>query len=345
MFKRNIKRSGSWLLMLCMLLFLAACSSEGANSTSTNEVKEEQTSEQPAEQKTAEQKTDDQQTEKEANKTRIISTVTGDVEVPTHPERVIVDWDLGHVLALGVEPVGASKTILEYGRFLEPYVTDQTQDIGGDGQVSVEKMLALNPDLIITWDPKMVEQYSKVAPTVVYDTAKYDNIHEEITAMGEILNRQKEAEEWLSSFDKRVEAAKEKIKGVIPEDATFSIIDVATTKSTIVVGESGERGGDALYQILGVTPQPRVKSDIIDKGEIRLDVSWEKVGDYAGDYVFMVRNGEGSELELPSVWNSLDAVKNKRVYELDMKKYFTSDPLSALLQAEEMAALLTGGQK
>lgn len=321
--------------MFCLLLFLAACSSEGANNTSTNEVKEEQTSEQPAE----------QTAEKDMKKTRIISTVTGDVEVPTHPERVIVDWDLGHVLALGVEPVGASKTILEYGRFLEPYVTDQTQDIGGDGQVSVEKMLALNPDLIITWDPKMVEKYSKVAPTVVYDTGKYDNIHDEITAMGEILNRQKEAEEWLTSFEERVEVAKEKIRGVIPEDATFSIIDVATTKSTIVVGESGERGGDALYQILGVTPHPRVKSDIIDKGEIRLDVSWEKVGDYAGDYVFMVRNDVGSELELPSVWNSLDAVKNKRVYELDMKKYFTSDPLSALLQAEEMAALLTGGPK
>ncbi|MGM1045664.1 MAG: ABC transporter substrate-binding protein [Bacillota bacterium] len=335
MFKRNIKRTGSWLLMLCLLLFLVACSSEGTNSTSTNEVKEEQTAEQTAE-KTK---------EKDTKKTRIISTVTGDVEVPTYPERVIVDWDLGHVLALGVEPVGASKTILEYGRFLEPYVTDQTQDIGGDGQVSVEKMLELNPDLIITWDPKMVEQYSKVAPTVVYDTGKYDNIHDEITAMGEILNRQKEAEEWLTSFDERVEVAKEKIRGVIPEDATFSIIDVATTKSTIVVGETGERGGDALYQILGLTPHPLIQSEIIDKGEVRLDVSWEKVGDYAGDYVFMVRNGVGSELELPSVWNSLDAVKNKRVYELDMKKYFTSDPLSALLQAEEMAALLTGGPK
>lgn len=335
MFKRNIKRTGSWLLMLCLLLFLVACSSEGTNSTSTNEVKEEQTAEQTAE-KTK---------EKDTKKTRIISTVTGDVEVPTYPERVIVDWDLGHVLALGVEPVGASKTILEYGRFLEPYVTDQTQDIGGDGQVSVEKMLELNPDLIITWDPKMVEQYSKVAPTVVYDTGKYDNIHDEITAMGEILNRQKEAEAWLTSFDERVEVAKSKIKGVIPEDATFSIIDVATTKSTIVVGETGERGGDALYQILGLTPHPLIQSEIIDKGEVRLDVSWEKVGDYAGDYVFMVRNGVGSELELPSVWNSLDAVKNKRVYELDMKKYFTSDPLSALLQAEEMAALLTGGPK
>lgn len=338
MFKHRVQRTGVMVLMLCLLLFLAACSSDGTNGTNTNEVKEE-TSEQTAE-KTTEQTTE-QSEEKDTQATRIISTATGEVEVPAHPERVIVDWDLGHVLALGVEPVGTSKTILEYGRFLEPYVTDKTQDIGGDGLVSVEKMLALNPDLIITWDPKMVDQYSKVAPTVVYDTGDYDSIHDEMTAMGEILNRQKEAEAWLTSFDERVEVAKSKIKGVIPEDATFSIIDVATTKSTIVVGETGERGGDALYQILGLTPHPLIQSEIIDKGEVRLDVSWEKIDDFAGDYVFVITSGEEKELELPSVWNSLDAVKNNRVVELDMKKYFTSDPLSALLQAEEMAELLT----
>lgn len=326
MIKPNVKRTGSWLFILSLLIILAACSSEGASSTterSKSETKEEHTA------------------ERDTSKTRIISTVTGDVKVPAHPERVIVDWDLGHVLALGVDPVGASKTILDYGQFLEPFVTDQTHDIGLDGQVSMEKMLELNPDIIITWDRKAVEQYSKIAPTVVFETQNYKNIHEEITAMGEILNRQKEAEEWLASFDKRVEAAKAKIKEVISEDATFSIIDVGTTKATIVVGETGERGGDALYQLLGVTPQPLVKSEIIDKAQPRLDVSWEKVQDFAGDYIFLITPGDDSQPELPSIWNSLDAVKNNHVYEINIKRYFTSDPVSALLQAEEMAELLT----
>lgn len=323
--KQNVKRIGSWLFILCLMFILAACSGEGASSTNTNEAKEELT------------------TEQGTNKTRIISTVTGDVEVPVNPERVIVDWDLGHVLALGVEPIGASKTILDYGQFLTPYVTDRTEDIGQDGQVSVEKMIELQPDLIITWDRNAVEQYSKIAPTVVFETQNYDNIHEEMTAIGEILNKQKEAEEWLANFDERVAATQAKIKEVIPEGATFSIIDVGTTKSTIVVGETGERGGDALYQILGVTPHPLVKSEIIDKNESRLDVSWEKVDDYAGDYIFMITTGDDTQPELPSVWNSLDAVKNHHVYELNIKKYFTSDPLSALLQAEEMAEMLAKG--
>ena len=233
---------------------------------------------------------------------------------------MIVDWDLGHVLALGVEPVGTSKTILDYGQFLTPYVTDRTEDIGQDGQVSMEKMLELKPDLIITWDRNAVEQYSKIAPTVVFETQNYQNIHEEITAMGEILNKQKEAEGWLASFDERVAAAQAKINDVVPEGATFSIIDVGTTKATIVVGETGERGGDALYQILGLTPHPLVKSEIIDKGESRLDVSWEKVADYAGDYIFMITTGDDNQQELPSVWNSIDAVKNHNVLRTKYQK-------------------------
>ena len=334
--KQKVHRTGLWLVMVCLVILLAACSSEASSQTSTNEVK--------AAAETAEEKKTEQPEQPES-KTRIIKTVTGDVEVPTHPERVIVDWNLGNVLALGIEPVGASKTILDYGQFLAPYVTEKTQDIGRDGQVSLEKMLELKPDLIITWDAKAVEQYSKIAPTVVYDTTQYPSIPEQINAMGDILNRQKEAKEWLDSFDKRVAEAKAKIKEVVPADATFSIIDVGTTKTPIVVGQTGERGGDALYQILGVKPQPLVKSEIIDKKESRADISWEKITDYAGDYIFLITQGEGTKPDLPSVWNTLDAVKNNHVYEINIKRYFTSDPLSALLQAEEMAGLLTAAKK
>lgn len=37
--------------------------------------------------------------------TRTISTMMGDVTVPLNPERVVVDWNIGHVLAVGVTPL------------------------------------------------------------------------------------------------------------------------------------------------------------------------------------------------------------------------------------------------
>ncbi|MBO0589352.1 hypothetical protein [Sporosarcina sp. E16_8] len=50
----------------------------------------------------------------------------------------------------------------------------------------------------------------------------------------------------------------------------------------------------------------------------------------------MMKSEESESLELPTTWATLDAVKNNHVYEFDIKKYFNSDPLSALYQAEEL---------
>ncbi len=273
----------------------------------------------------------------ESLETRKIDTVMGEVEVPENPERVVVDWDLGHVVALGIEPVGASKTTLDYGLLLKQFVTDRTEEIGQDGQVSYEKVLELNPDLIITWDREQVEEYKKIAPTVVFETQNYDGIHDQLTAMGEILNRQDEAEKWLTDFDERIAKAKEKIEEVIPADATFTIIDAGTIKDAMVVGETAERGGLAAYQVLDLTPQEKVKSELIDKEKNRAEVSWETISDFAGDYIFLITQGEDAKTELPSLWNSLDAVKKGHVVELYVKEYFTGDPISTLLQAEDMA--------
>lgn len=294
--------------MVLMVLMLAACSAK----------------EEPA----TDAKTD----------TREIETVMGKVTVPSNPQRVIVDWDLGHVIALGVEPVGASKTTLEFGQLLKQFVTDKTDEIGRDGQVSYEKVLELEPDLIITWNRDQVAEYEKIAPTVVFDTTQYDGVHEQLTAMGEILNRQNEAKDWLADYDQRVAKAKAQIKASVPKDATFTIIDSGTVKDAIVVGKSGERGGLAAYGVLEMKAADKIQRDIIDKKESRAEVSWESIQDFAGDYIFLITQQGDNQDELPSVWQSLDAVKNGRVIELKVKEYFTGDPISTLLQAEDMAA-------
>jgi len=287
----------------------------------------------------------DKATEQEASSDtpRVISTVMGDVEVPAHPERVVVDWHLGQVMAVGVMPVGAPSTLTDYGEFLKPLVSDDVEDIGKDGAVSLEKIVELAPDLIITWDQEAYEQYAKIAPTVVYDTSNYETIHEEVIAMGDILNRQEDAQKWLAEFDQRVATAKEKIKEIIPEDATFTIADYTFEKNVMIIGDQGERGSKAVYKLLGLTPPARVQSDIIDKKEGRIDASWETVGDYIGDYLIVMTNETSGSLKLPATWTTLEAVKNNRVYELDIRKYFNSDPLSALYQAEEIADVLVKG--
>ncbi|GEK32915.1 ABC transporter substrate-binding protein [Kurthia sibirica] len=307
-----MKKLVSILLMVLLVVVLAACTSDDKSK-------------------------DDKASANKENATRDVDTVMGKVTVPANPQRVVVDWNLGEVMAVGIEPIGTSKTILDYGALLTPFVTEKTQDIGADGLVSIEKILALKPDLIITYDTEAVEKFSKIAPTVVYDTSKYKTVQEKVIAMGELLNRQKEAQEFNDNLEKKVAAAKARIDQVIPKDATISIIDVGTTKSTIVVGETGERGGDPLYQLLKMNPPENVQKDIIDKNEPRIDVSWEKIADYAGDYIIKISNPAIKQKSLPAIWNTLDAVKNDRVIEVDVRSYFMSDAYASMLQVEDLA--------
>nr|WP_232242918.1 AraC family transcriptional regulator [Paenibacillus sp. GSMTC-2017] len=333
--KQMLKRTRTTIgltMLLVLTLLLAACGngSTGTNNQSSTSGKTNQVTE-------SQQPTSSNQSKVDTG-TRTISTVMGDISVPSNPERVVVDWDLGPVLAVGVTPVGASNTQMNYAAFLKPFLPETVEDIGAEGSISFEKVLSLTPDVIITWNKEAYEKYSKIAPTVVFDTSQYATIHEEITAMGHILDREEEAKKWLEDFDKRTEAARNKVKNALPKDATISIVDYITVdKFLMVIGKNGERGGRAAYELLGLTPAPKVKSEIIDKKLDRIEVSWETVNDYVGDYI-IVLSVEGKEPpKLPMTWNSLDTVKNNRIIEIEMENYFAADSFSSLLQAEDIA--------
>ncbi|WP_042199892.1 ABC transporter substrate-binding protein [Paenibacillus camerounensis] len=275
--------------------------------------------------------------------TRMISTVKGEIEVPLTPDRVIVDWNIGHVLAVGVTPIGVPGSLLEYGEFLrEPL--QGVEDIGNHNEVSLEKIIGLNPDLIITWNQDAYEAYSKIAPTVVFNTADYSSMQEEVRAMGTILNREKEAEQWNESFGQRAAAASSKALAAVPPGATFTIADFNWLTNVGIVGNSSNRGGKAVYELLGLTPAPKVQEDLIAKGEESADVSSEVFDQYAGDYLLIMKTEGAANETIPEVWNGLDAVKNSRLYELDIHQYLSSDPYTSILQAEDIAGRLASGQ-
>lgn len=220
-------------LMLVFTLLLSACGN-GSTSRNSNQIVEP-TQSTPSNQAI------------ENTGLRKITTVMGDVNVPANPQRVVVDWDLGPVLAVGVIPVGASNTQLEYSQFLKPFLDETVQDIGAEGSISFEKVLELAPDIIITWNKDAYSNYSKIAPTVLFDTSKYATIQEEITAMGEILDREEEAKQFVAGFEKRKIAAREKIKNAIAKDATISIVDYITVeKFLMVIGNQGREAAELL---------------------------------------------------------------------------------------------------
>lgn len=316
---KYIKNSGLVMLVMSLLLIMAACGSKNDDTSQ--------------EQKGTNNDKESTMTET----TRIVTDSIGrEVEVPIDPQRVIVDWDLGHVLAVGVVPVASTTKVIGYGEFLKDYYQGQDiVDLGNEDAVSLETATSLKPDLIITFAEKNVEQYEKIAPTIVFSTASYDSVEAEITAIGEMLNHQEDAKKFIADYTTRAKVAEEKIKAVIPEGITFSLFTLA--EKEIAVIPSGNSGGEAMYDLLKLTPPASIQKLIEDSnGDWQKQrISWEIIGDYVGDYVGILDYGQ--EYETTFTWDSLDVVKNNKVITFDGKYFFAADPISVINQAEHMA--------
>ncbi|KAA6451213.1 ABC transporter substrate-binding protein [Bacillus swezeyi] len=283
---------------------------------------------------------------KNAEETRVVETVNGDITVPAKPKRVVTIGYAATMLAFGIKPLG------ETGKYLaSPYIKDQVtgvKNIGAkDGvSVSVEKILDLKPDLIVsmTNDSKVYEKLSKIAPTVVYPFGTFKDAREEMKTFGELLGKEKEAEEWTKTFNQKMKAVRAKIKDAAVQDETFSLIG-AYAKSLYIYGSYGYRGGEAIYQQLGLTPPDSVKKDAIDAADGYKVISFEVLPKYAGDYIFVDESYNGTLDQDNPVWKSLDAVKKGRVFFLDPDRFWPYDPNAVQVQAEEIADMIVKQKK
>ncbi|WP_141502479.1 AraC family transcriptional regulator [Paenibacillus luteus] len=274
----------------------------------------------------------------EQPQTKTISTVAGDIEVPTHPQRVVAGEYLGSLIALGVIPVGTSNHHIQ-----NPYFKGAltgVEDIG-DGNGNIEKILDMQPDLIIMDDTyaEMNEQLPKIAPTVIIPFASLKTVHEELTYFGKLLGKEQEAEKWLADYDRRIAAAKEKVLKVVPADSTFSVMELMD-KNISSVGPNFGKGGQPIYNSFGFKPPAEVELELTDPGWASL--SAEALPKYAGDYIILTTDSHTLEdLKADPIWNSLDAVKNDRVYIWGPDRSWYWDPIAILTQTEELAEWLT----
>ncbi|MEJ6550191.1 iron-siderophore ABC transporter substrate-binding protein [Corynebacterium sp. USCH3] len=107
-----------------------------------------------------------------------VATTFGDIEIPEQPTRVVaLGWgDADIALNLGVQPVGASDFLEFGGDGVSPWneeTYDESPEIlsgGGNQDVDVEKIAALDPDLILNVksasDQETYDQLSAIAPTI-----------------------------------------------------------------------------------------------------------------------------------------------------------------------------------
>jgi iron complex transport system substrate-binding protein len=269
------------------------------------------------------------------------TAANGEVKIPKNPKRVVVVADsyVGYFLALGIKPVGITESALSNIYFNGK--TDGIENIG-DGK-SVEKILDLQPDLIVTFaGTENIDALEKIAPTVAVEYGKKD-FKEQLREFGKMTGREEKANEWIANWDKKIAEMKPKVQAAVG-NKTVSILQ-PYAKGIYAFGHNYGRGGEIIYGEFQLKAPPLVQKEAIDSGKGWATLSLELLPDYAGDYIFTSAwSGDNADPEVvygSSVWKGLPAVKNNRVFKLDPKSSFFNDPVSLEAQLAFIVDKLT----
>lgn len=271
---------------------------------------------------TKEDGSDSKEKDTKSSDTITYQSENGPVEVPADPQRVVVLSSFaGNVMALDVDVVG-----VDSWSKMNPRWDKELKDVEEVTDESLEKIIELDPDLIVGLSNiKNVEKLNEIAPTVTYTYGKVDYLTQHIE-IGKLLNKEKEATEWVDDFKKRAQTAGNDIKAKIGEDTTVSVIE-SFNKQLYVYGNNWGRGTEILYQEMDLKMPEKVKEQALEPGYFAL--STEVMPEYAGDYLIISKDpkADNSFMETET-YKNIPAVKNNQVYEVNMMEFYFNDPLT-----------------
>lgn len=236
-----------------------------------------------------------------SGETRTVEHARGETEVPADPQKVVVlePVQLDTAVALGTVPVGAA--MFDEAAGAPAYLGEEAAEVQGVGTVpepSVEKIAALEPDLILGTESRhsaLYDRLSDVAPTVFMET-QADPWQDNVGLVARALGDEEGAESLLDDYEARCGEIAEKYG---TEGMTAQLIrprdDVLTLYGpTSFAGSTLECAGFT-------TPEH-------DWEDISLDISPERVLEAEADLVLVTADDvDDPEAVPPSVRDNEDA--------------------------------------
>lgn len=243
----------------------------------------------------------------------------GDVEIPENPQRIAALTYGPNLHSLGVDMAGVDQWSKS-----NPLFKEDLKDTPQITEAEPESILAENPDLIIAGaNMENLDELKKIAPTVTFTWGKLNYLEQQIE-IGKLVGQEEEAREWADDFETRAADIGSNIKKQHGDDTTVSVIET-DGKGFYVFGDAWGRGTEILYQAMDLKMPKKVKEAVSEDGYYEL--SQEVLAEYAGDYIILSR-GEDTDMSFTEsdVWQSIPAVQNGNVIEIDTAATSYSDP-------------------
>ncbi|WP_313894071.1 AraC family transcriptional regulator [Psychrobacillus sp.] len=335
-------RTSMATLLVCLTLLLSACTGGITNTSGSSQV----TANSVESQKNSENSNVGHQV-----KTRTVSTLKGDIEVPAEPQRVASDQYMGQLLKLGIIPVGVREGMLTEAWIdkagISKDILSNIESLGGF-PMNAEKLIDLEPDLIIGSIEDNIEQYEKIGTTVFlpyWEGLSTASPIEKFKRISEIFGKEQEADKWIEEYEQKVEHARKQIEGIINEGETVSVVQLSEKAMYVLAAEGGNYGSTTIYQMLQLPPTKKA----LEMKEGFENVSLEVLPEYLGDHVFVYVNSkkDAEEILSSSVWKGVPAVKKGQVYIYGEfgDEFVMEDPYSLELQLETIVKVLSENKK
>lgn len=282
---------------------------------------------------------------------RLLTDASGrDVTLPAAPQRVVTltELDLDSALAVGVTPVGS---VNGRGQLTLPaYLADKStgiESVGSLAEPSLEKIVALNPDLILVGSPipaveALMPDLQKIAPVYVTFVAG-DDWQKSFAGVASALNREAEAATFLADYSQRAADVKALLPAGETTEASVTrwmpegpVVMVPTNFSSLVLADAGLARPAAHAELAG---GHGAHSDVI---------SMEQLGAIDSDWLFIgTLNADGTAAldavrENP-LFQQLNAVQQDHVVLVDGSVWTSiGGPLAALAVLDDVERALAG---
>lgn len=294
-----MKKFGLCLLVLCLLL-LVGCGPQGASQLKAS-----------------------------GENYAVISDDRGKaVTLPQKPQRVVVLSTslLNFADALDGNLVGRAAIKSEDAALPEKY--KDVPDVGPVYSISLEKVTALQPDVVIG----STDHHEKLAaqledsgiPVILLRTKTYDDVKRNLDVMGKVYGKEKEAAAVDEKLDKDIKAITE----AVPKAGQRIAIIHATPSAVSLELPTSIAGGIAdLLHLQNIAAAPAGSENN------RIPYSMESLVEANPDVIFLTSMGSSdkiekrikSDIEGNPAWASLQAVRSGRFYILP-ERYFLLNP-------------------
>jgi iron complex transport system substrate-binding protein len=245
------------------------------------------------------------------------------VEVPEPLTRVALlggpTGQIAYVLGARSQLCAVTKSLTssELVKLMDPTVTDLVAPRSTSGQVNVEELIVADPQLVIAGDldGSIVEKKTRI-PVAYFRSdmnQSYEMMKEEIRFYGTVFSKEDRAEKYIDYLQKTVDLVRSRTED-IPQNQRKIVFNGYSSNHLVTLG-----GDTFMQQRMELAGCRNAAATILTTGLKEglhtglAEVSMEKVLGWNPD-ILVIDFGQPSELYGNSKWNSVAAVKNKKVF-------------------------------